>query len=126
MNLRPYQNDALTAIKSKADAGNRKQLVVMATGLGKTMVFSNLPTHLGITKRVLILAHREELIEQARAKYLRWNPTASVGVEKAEQRATDNHQIVVASVQTLRKGSSRLLALNPADFGLIITDEAHH
>ena len=126
MSLRPYQNEALEAIKVRAAAGKMRQLVVMATGLGKTVVFSNLPSYLGITKRVLILAHREELINQARDKYLRWNPSASVGVEKAEQHATDNHQVVVATTQTLRKGSPRLLALNPADFGLIITDEAHH
>ena len=126
MQLRPYQIDALNAVKERYAKGHTRQLIVMGTGLGKTVVFSHVPSFLGITKRVLILAHREELIQQAADKFLRWNPAASIGIEKAEQRAADDHQIVVASVQTLRKGSPRLTSLNPVDFGLIITDEAHH
>jgi superfamily II DNA or RNA helicase len=124
--LRPYQIDAINAIRVKFQSGITRQLLVLPTGTGKTCVFAAVPSALGITKRVLILVHREELANQAADKYKRWNPDARVAVEMAERRANDPDTVVVASVQTLRKGGKRLLALNPTDFGAIITDEAHH
>ena len=111
---------------ANAAKGKRRQLIVLPTGTGKTCVFCALPTFMHATRRVLILVHREELADQAADKVRKWNPAVSVAVEMADRRASQTDSVVVASVQTLRKGSARLLALNPADFDLIITDEAHH
>jgi superfamily II DNA or RNA helicase len=122
MNLRPYQIGAIEAVKERWLKGRSKQLISLPTGLGKTVIFSNLAKALGITKKILILAHREELLDQAAKKYAKWNPGVRIGVEKAERRAGDA-DVVIASVQTLRKGSQRLAALNPTEFGLLITDE---
>lgn len=124
--LRPYQVECLEAIRSAAARGVRRQLVVMATGAGKTVIFSNVREHLGLTKRMLVVAHRAELLDQAADKISRVNPSLSVEVEQAERRA-GNADVVVASVATIgRAGSKRLLALDPSEFDLVVIDEAHH
>jgi superfamily II DNA or RNA helicase len=120
--LRPYQDACLRAI----DAGwaeSERQLVVLPTGAGKTIIFSAL-AHRYLPRKTLILAHREELIEQAAAKL-----AASTGiraeVEKAERRASFTAPVVVASVQTLMQ-QQRRQRWHPHHFGLIVCDEAHH
>lgn len=127
MNLRPYQQEALNAIVRAARAGIRRQLIVLPTGAGKTVVFASLIAWLLARKpkRVLVLAHRDELVRQAAGKIAQLAPGATVGIEKAEERA-DDAQVVVASVPTLARSASRLEQFDPAEFGLVITDEAHH
>ena len=111
MELRPYQRDCIAAIDAQPPGS---YLVQMATGLGKTVTFANLPRH---GERMLILSHREELVEQPR-KYF----DCSYGVERAGSRA-NGEEVVSASVQSLVR---RLERFSPYDFGLIICDEAHH
>ena len=124
--LRPYQTECLSAIADAASAGVRRQLVVMATGAGKTIIFSHLPGALGLRNRMLVLAHREELLDQAARKIAAVNPSMSVAVEQASRQA-GAAQAVVASVASIgRRESRRLNALRPSDFGLIVIDEAHH
>lgn len=78
-------------------------------------------------KRLLVLAHRRELLEQAREKFNQVDPDLSVEIEQAERRASADCKVVVASVPTLgRAGSKRLAALDPEDFYLLVVDEAHH
>jgi len=126
MKLRPYQVDALQAITNKWYLGVKRQLVTMPTGVGKTVVFANLP-RLIPNKRMLVLVHREELAQQAADKIKKWNPELSVAIEMGYLRDDNNSQIVVGSVPTLsRANSNRLQALRPEDFGIIVTDEAHH
>ncbi|MDE6935863.1 MAG: DEAD/DEAH box helicase, partial [Oscillospiraceae bacterium] len=111
MELRPYQRDCIATIDGQPPGS---YLVQMATGLGKTVTFANLPRH---GERMLILSHREELVEQPR-KYF----DCTYGVERAGSHA-DNEEVVSASVQSLVR---RLDRFSPDDFGLIICDEAHH
>jgi superfamily II DNA or RNA helicase len=121
--LRDYQEEAIQKFMEAAQRGVTRQLGVAATGLGKTIIFSALAMRLN--KRTLVLAHRDELISQAVDKLRVVWPEADIGVVKAERNETD-HQIVVASVQTLRK--PRLAKMDPDMFrgGVVITDEAHH
>jgi superfamily II DNA or RNA helicase len=119
--LRPYQEEAIEKINDGLTRGVRRQLGVASTGLGKTIVFSSLAERMGV--RTLILAHRDELISQAVDKMLAVWPDADIGVVKAERNETDHH-VVVASVQTLARRSR--LEQMPVDFGLVVTDEAHH
>ncbi|CAB4163171.1 SSL2 DNA or RNA helicases of superfamily II [uncultured Caudovirales phage] len=120
MPLRDYQDEAKTeTISGFAEAG--KQLVVIPTGGGKTIFFAHLAKHFAPGK-TLILAHREELLEQAKAKVL-----AATGlhaeIEKAERRASMSAVVVVGSVQTLTGRCERF----PSDhFDLLVIDEAHH
>lgn len=122
--LRPYQRDAAMAVITAYQAGLRRVLLQMATGLGKTIVFAHLARALVRHRggRVLIIAHREELIEQARAKLLDVDPSLDVGIVKA-RRDDHAHAVVVASIQTIAR-IKRLRRLGRFDF--VIVDEAHH
>lgn len=111
MELRPYQNECIATIEAQPPGS---YLTQMATGLGKTVTFANIPRHGG---RMLILSHREELVEQPR-KYF----DCDYGVERAKQHS-HGEEVVSASIQTLVR---RLDNFNPEDFRLIICDEAHH
>jgi superfamily II DNA or RNA helicase len=122
MNLRDYQGVACDAVMDAFHTAPGA-LLVMATGTGKTVVFSEVIARWG-KGRVLVLAHREELLRQAQEKIERVLGPGSVGLEMAEFRAADR-RCVLASVQTLSR-PRRLRRFRPADFGLIVTDEAHH
>ena len=123
---RPYQQKAAAAIHREWDAGNKKTLVVMPTGTGKTIVFASIVNdQVEKGEHVLILAHREELLQQASDK-LKMVTGLETALEKAQNSALDSDKmVVVASVQTLSKQNG--LMKYPRDyFGTIIIDEAHH
>lgn len=127
MELRDYQLDACAAIESML-ARDRSALAVMATGLGKTVCFADMVNrYAGRGVRSLILAHREELISQARRKIeeaIR-NPC---GVEMGESRSPEGLTppwCVVSSVQTMCR-PKRLASFAPERFGLVVVDEGHH
>lgn len=122
MKLRDYQLESTDAVfKHWADGGHRAA-VILPTGSGKTVIFSEMARQLERTqKRVLVLAHREELIHQTVAK-LKAMGCQSVGVVKAERDETWA-RIVVATVQTLYS-DRRLARLGGVD--VVIADELHH
>ena len=123
MNLRPYQQDAIHAIEQGWNQFT-KQLLVLPTGAGKTVCFSALAARRWQRgERSLILAHREELIEQAVLK-LKAATGIVADVEKAERWASLSAPVVVASVQTLR--GERLARWPRNHFAQVIADEAHH
>jgi len=125
--LRPYQVEALERSKEALAAGTNRQLMVLATALGKTVIFANLRRSHQFTKKIMILVHRDELCTQAVDKLQHWNPHLQIGVEMAARRCSDLDDFIVASVPTLgRKGSKRLAQFDPADFSAIVSDEAHH
>ncbi|HVY62330.1 MAG TPA: DEAD/DEAH box helicase [Planctomycetota bacterium] len=126
VSLRPYQEEALRAVDDARAAGRRRVLVALPTGCGKTIIFAQLPSRVAEGARTLVLAHREELLDQAARKIAEANPDLGVGVEQADRRA-ENAEVVVASVGTLgRRGSPRLRAFDPTAFPLVVIDEAHH
>jgi ATP-dependent helicase IRC3 len=127
---RPYQTESKDAVTGGIKAGVWKQLVQMATGTGKTIVFAKLYEHLKpqLPGKMLVLAHREELIDQNIDKLRLVNPSLRVDKEMADHHADPaNADIVVASVATLgRKGTKRLEAYDWSQFDKIVVDEAHH
>ena len=127
LTLRPYQSEALSSIKDFYEKGVNRQLVVLPTGAGKTVIFTHLPQHLDYPLPMLILAHREELLIQAKDK-LQWsNPQLTVEIEQAENYASTDADVVVASVPTLgRDGSERISRFPKNHFRTIVIDEAHH
>ena len=126
MDLRPYQEAARQAIHGEWDQGRRKTLLVLPTGTGKTIVFAAVAEdQVRKGQRVLVLAHRGELLEQAAAKI---GTVSGLGcaVEKAELSAEGSwYRITVGSVQTLMR-EKRLDRFEPDHYGTIIVDEAHH
>ena len=124
--LRYYQEEAVAAVEREWAAGNKKTLLVLVTGGGKTIVFSSIAARrVAAGEKVLILAHRGELLEQAADKMKKACGLDSV-LEKAESTAVNsNCPVVVASVQTLYQ-DKRLEAYAKDYFGTIIIDEAHH
>lgn len=127
MELRPYQKEAVESIFKEWQQGRRKTLLVLATGLGKTIVFCKVIEKLvDHNERVLVLAHRGELLDQASDKLMKTTGIETV-LEKAKSSCMDfpNRQVVVGSVQTLQS-EKRLSRFSKDYFQTIIIDEAHH
>lgn len=129
MPLRPYQLETHAAIRKSYDTMIRQQLVSAATGTGKTYTFANLPGVLSdvLPERMLVLAHREELLDQAIKDIKSANPTLSVTKEMGAYVGDENADVIVASVATLgRKGTERGQRFPWEKIDKVITDEAHH
>ncbi|MDR3313464.1 MAG: DEAD/DEAH box helicase [Oscillospiraceae bacterium] len=126
MELRPYQTEAWDAILHEWEDGRRRTLLVLPTGTGKTIVFAKVAQdRVRAGERVLVLAHRGELLEQAADK-IQTVTGLGCATEKAEQSSLwSPHEITVGSVQTLMQ-ETRLSKFAPDRFGSIIVDEAHH
>ena len=120
--LKNYQRKALHEINTNYANGIKSQLLVMATGTGKTVVFCEFIKELiSVEKKVLILVHRDELINQAERR-LKLHTSEPFGIEKAERKA-NNENIVLASVQTLK--GKRLKKFAKDYFDVIVIDECH-
>lgn len=120
MQLRDYQEFAVQAVRDSFRSGHKKTLLVSPTGSGKTVIFSYIAAGMARNnKRILIVAHRRELLKQIS------NALKKVGVAHAVMaggyRGVPTANVVVASVFTLVK---RIKGMQP--FDLIIGDEAHH
>lgn len=138
MELRPYQRDTLEAIRAALEARVTRQLIRKATGTGKTVTFAEIPKWPGLKEfietrthqgaRMLVIAHREELLEQGASKIRAANPGLLVAIEQAERIAPRSVDVVVASVQTLVARDYRRLErlLRAHSFPVVIIDEAHH
>lgn len=126
MELRPYQEKAKEAVIAEWDKGVKKTLLVLPTGTGKTIVFSKIiEDRVKKGQRVLVLAHRGELLEQAADKLYK-STGLKCAVEKAEETCVGSwYRVVVGSVQTLMR-EKRLSKLSPDFFNSIVIDEAHH
>ena len=131
MKMRPYQREALGAVKREWQSV-ASTLVVMPTGAGKTILFAHLIRSC-FPRRALVLAHREELVFQAADKIHKVTGF-ECAVEMAELYAEmsgmfTTPQVVVSTIQTQcsgADGSGRMSRFDPAMFGLLIVDEGHH
>ena len=125
MDLRPYQQEARNAVFREWDRV-RRTLLVLPTGCGKTIVFAKTAEEcVRRGMRVLVLAHRGELLEQASDKIAKATGL-KCAVEKAEETCLGSwYRITVGSVQSMQR--EKRLSRFPEDyFGAIIVDEAHH
>lgn len=124
--LRPYQEQALTSVLTEWNGGVQRTLLVLPTGTGKTIVFAKVAEEcVKRGERVLILAHRGELLQQARDKI-----KTATGLDCALDKAKDSalgsmFSITVGSMQTLQN-DKRLMEYPNNYYNTIIIDEAHH
>lgn len=126
MQLRQYQWEALEAVNEFEAKGIRRQLIVLPTGTGKTVIFSHLPKTRKDSLPMLVLAHREELLNQAKDKIERANPELTVAIEQGSNYA-GRPDVVIASVATLgRSDEKRLRSFGKDYFRAVVIDEAHH
>lgn len=128
MKLRPYQREAIEAVLDARRRGVRRMLLALPTGAGKTVIFSELIRR--ARHPVLVLAHRDELLEQARSKVeaaLRRNTDdrRTVALERGLRRAPRDAGVVIASIRSLHEGRIGP-ALAGRDLRLVIYDECHH
>ena len=125
MNLRPYQQQALDSVYRQWNGGARSTMLVLATGLGKSVCATHITAHGAEHGRTLFLAHREELLQQISNHYERVGLTTAL--ERAESRVDVGTwpDVVIGSVATLR--SDKRMGRYPRNyFARIIIDEAHH
>ncbi|MET0793064.1 MAG: DEAD/DEAH box helicase [Polyangiaceae bacterium] len=124
--LRPYQREAIEAVIAARRSGVRRMIVCLPTGAGKTVIFSHLAEL--AQRQVLVLAHREELLTQAREKLSHALGGASdsvVAIERGAERGARDAKVLVCSIRSLHE---RRLAevIRGRNIGLVIYDECHH
>ncbi len=127
MKLRGYQQEAVEAVIAARNRGVRRMVLALPTGAGKTVVFSEL---IRLARHdVLVLAHRDELLVQAKEKIeaalQRCNDTRRVEIEGGSSRASKRAAVIVASIRSLHEGRiGKVLA--GRNIRLVIYDECHH
>lgn len=123
--LRDYQTEALADLQARWERGDTRVPMVLATGLGKTVIFAHLIARWTAEypgQRAIVLVHTDELVNQAFRKIKSVAPHLSVGIVKAERNEV-HARVIVASVQSLRSAGRREQIKR---VGLIIVDECHH
>jgi superfamily II DNA or RNA helicase len=129
LRLRPYQMEAVAAVLREWEDGRRSTLLAMATGCGKTEVFLAVlqrEQEAGRLGRALIIAHREELVDQPADRIARHFPgLGPVGIVQAGRNAPDAH-VVIATVQTLSRRVRLDQVLRAGPITHLVIDEAHH
>ncbi|KAF2719315.1 P-loop containing nucleoside triphosphate hydrolase protein [Polychaeton citri CBS 116435] len=127
--LRPYQEESIQAVLDHASKGERRLGLSLATGSGKTVIFSHLidrmPSQDKVASQTLILAHRKELVEQAARHCRELYPHKTTEIEMGKHHASGLADITVASVQSIAS-QLRLSRYDPGRFKLVLVDEAHH
>ncbi|KAG9553860.1 DEAD/DEAH box helicase-like protein, partial [Aureobasidium melanogenum] len=127
--LRSYQEECIEAVLRHLGRGQKRLGISLATGSGKTVIFSHLiervpePTH--EATQTLILVHRRELVEQAARHCQNIYPDKMIEIEMGSRHATGVADITVASIQSIMSGD-RLSKFDPNRFKLVLVDEAHH
>lgn len=127
MELRGRQTECLDSIRNEYLAGCYQQLVVAATGIGKAVILANIRRHMAdlLPGKMLVFAHREELIAQLIETLREWNPDLKVGKEMADEYADVDCDIVVSCNASIgRDGAVRLARFG--SFDIVVCDEAHH
>ena len=123
--LRPYQADVIARVALEIAAGRRRILLVAPTGAGKTIVAATLIAQdVAQGRRVLFLAHRRELIQQASAKL--YAVGVDHGIVQAGFPTRPGAKVQVASIPTLHRRAVRSTVMDLPPANLVVVDEAHH
>ncbi|KAI1876779.1 uncharacterized protein JN550_000851 [Neoarthrinium moseri] len=127
--LRNYQEECIQAVLSSLKHGHKRLGISLATGAGKTVIFTQLIDRITPAShhatQTLILAHRRELVEQAARHCTNAYPGKTVDIEMGNIHASGTADITIASVQSITSGD-RMSKFDPKRFKLVLVDEAHH
>ncbi|KAI4759867.1 DEAD/DEAH box helicase-like protein [Aureobasidium sp. EXF-3400] len=127
--LRSYQEECIAAVLQHLELGQKRLGISLATGSGKTVIFSHLiervPEPNKEATQTLILVHRRELVEQAARHCQNIYPDKMIEIEMGSRHATGVADITVASIQSIMSGD-RITKFDPHRFKLLLVDEAHH
>ncbi|PQE29107.1 DEAD DEAH box helicase protein [Rutstroemia sp. NJR-2017a BBW] len=127
--LRAYQEECIQAVLSHIELGHKRMGVSLATGSGKTVIFTQLidriKPHAEGAVQTLILAHRQELVEQAARHCQNAYPDKRIEIEMGNMHASGYADITVASIQSIAS-RDRIEKFSPDRFKLVLVDEAHH
>lgn len=130
--FRPYQVEGIESVFEQWK-DNQSTLIVCPTGCGKTTTFTEIARRrIQESGRVLILVHREELLNQAKDRMMNQagiHCDVEMGKQRAAQGLFNKSPVVVATVQSMYAGNGghgRMAHFKPMEFGTLITDEAHH
>ncbi|KAI0445928.1 P-loop containing nucleoside triphosphate hydrolase protein [Xylaria telfairii] len=127
--LREYQEECIQSVLSSLQHGHKRVGISLATGAGKTIVFTQLIDRIKPCSehatQTLILAHRRELVEQAARHCSNAYPTKTVEIEMGNLHASGRADITIASIQSITSGD-RISKFDPKLFKLVLVDEAHH
>ncbi|KAK3318388.1 P-loop containing nucleoside triphosphate hydrolase protein [Apodospora peruviana] len=127
--LRNYQEECIQAVLSSLERGQKRLGISLATGSGKTVIFTQLISRVkplsNTATQTLVIAHRRELVEQAARHCAEAYPDKIIEVEMGKLSASGAADITIASLQSITS-QDRLLKFDPARFKLVLVDEAHH
>ncbi|KMP05440.1 hypothetical protein DIZ76_015731 [Coccidioides immitis] len=127
--LRDYQEECIQSVLSYLGKGHKRLGVSLATGSGKTVIFTQLIDRVKPrkqdAKQTLILVHRKELVEQAARHCMLAYPEKVIDIEMANSHATGTADITIASIRSLLS-KGRIEKFDPDRFKLVLVDEAHH
>ncbi|KAI0971355.1 P-loop containing nucleoside triphosphate hydrolase protein [Xylaria arbuscula] len=127
--LREYQEECIQSVLSSFQHGHKRVGISLATGAGKTVVFTQLIDRIKPSSeyatQTLILAHRRELVEQAARHCSNAYPSKTVEIEMGNMHASGQADITIASIQSITSGD-RISKFDPSLFKLVLVDEAHH
>lgn len=126
--LRDYQLDAVKVVTSRFDQGNRRFLLEMATGTGKTLLAAaliKLFLKSGNAQRILFLVDRIELADQALQNISGYLKEYNIGIFKENKEMALQNKVVIATIQSLSYNQNYLKFFSQFDFDVLISDEAH-
>ncbi|KAJ0415722.1 P-loop containing nucleoside triphosphate hydrolase protein [Aspergillus carlsbadensis] len=127
--LRDYQEECIQSVLRHIGEGHQRLGVSLATGSGKTVIFTQLigrvPARKTLRDKTLIIAHRRELVDQAYRHCRLAYPDSTVEIEMGDRMASGHGDIIIASVRSLTSGD-RLQKFDPRCYKLVLVDEAHH
>ncbi|OJJ47038.1 hypothetical protein ASPZODRAFT_151615 [Penicilliopsis zonata CBS 506.65] len=127
--LRDYQKECIQAVLSYVSQGHKRLGISLATGAGKTVIFTQLIDYIlppnSTALQTLIIVHRRELVEQAARHCRLAYPDRTVEIEMGNSKASGRADITIASIQSL-VSKDRMEKFDPARFKLVLVDEAHH
>jgi superfamily II DNA or RNA helicase len=127
LELRPFQEALLEHVVLARHQGHHRNLLVAATGTGKTVIaavdYARLRTELG-RSRLLFIAHREEILDQSRATFRYALRDGAFGEKWVGGQRPSRFEHVFASIQSLHSADVR--NIDPAHFDIVVVDEFHH